>query len=441
MPTTPDVRTKEQLEQEKLKGEIQDLRIWTPAKTLFGVITGFVTAGVAIYGLLYPDGPLRTSLANQEEALRQQALQLETSRLNISSIFTSIISEPSGIVQTCLRNKGAPIFLVIDDEEFSPFLAQRVGNSLLPIASVFLPKKENADKGDQERIETEDLEAVSVISKSGNCADWQYLVMSSHREHDKKRTNRVVKFKLQELGASEPAYKATSLVEFTFADEMVTFFKSNNKTLFSIDELPKRGDDEKEEKTRYALKGQDWSTDTKNSSQPYALEVEAAHAIEDEFWLGLKYPLLGENAVILKYSVDSIHRATKKSGPTAIKYEPLDLGKQGISAMSSYGSCVIIAANPPQKGATDQSTLHVFNRTEGGTLNSLAKLGGDKVNLVGRNLKLEGLTIETDADAHGGQWLWLAYDAGMGNSSEFRLVNLEELLDYEVRRTCTSASG
>jgi len=416
------------LEQKKLEAEINSLKFWSPFKAIITAVTGLATAGAAYYGLLAPSGPLQKQLELEKK-------ELEIAQLGIRNIFTSVINEPSGIARTCQERNGNDYFLVVDDDEDAPLLVQRAGDDLVPIA--VLPLR------DEEKLEPKDLEAVSALQIGADCAQWRYLVSSSHRRYGKKRETRVISFSLMYPHNDEEQFKAVDVRQFSFAKGIKDYFKDAKKPLAPYREvfLPRTAKDEpkgckeknkpkKGVKSR-ELNGMNWaikSEKEKDKLQKYALEIEATSQLGDGFFVGLKWPLVEEKAILLSYSLDHIAGPSALKKPVPSSHILLDLGNQGITAIGPYGTCAIIASNPPMKKATDRSALHLFKLPLEGNPFPLDTNKGS-INFPGKDLKLEGIAAEEDT-------LWAVYDGGDDKKSLIKKYDIHKLFDRAHLRKC-----
>lgn len=428
MPDTPDYseRTKERLELEKLDVEIKTHRFWSPFKTIAAILTTAASLLLTYCGLIASDGPLGKSLAIQEERIALEQKKLETSRRGLERIFANIVDEPSGIAPTCLTSNDAAVFIVVDDEEKTPFLAQRISDTLLPIANLTLydPAKLQ-DNGEYKEIDAEDIEAVASLKRGDSCAEWRYLISTSHREVDKADETRVVTFGIKQPHTELEAFRTNDIKEFSFAAGMAEYFKELGDGLFEFDyEISKKGN------PRHKIFGKDWYKD-----DPFALEIEAAVQVDDELWIGLKRPLSDSKAVVLRYRTADIFNY--KTGDAPIPFNAphlLNLGEHGITAMSNYGNCILVGSNPPKKKEKDTSKLHVFAPQAGDPPILLQSIVGQDINHLGKGIRLEGVAVERNDS--GLKDLWATYDGGDGVDSSIHLYDMEALISQSTRNKC-----
>jgi hypothetical protein len=139
-----------------------------------------------------------------------------------------------------------------------------------------------------------------------------------------------------------------------------------------------------------------WSDGRKGESQGYALEIEGLALRGDKLYVGLKWPLVSDHALLLTYDV-------RIAAFVALDSVFLDgMGVSGL-AIATYKdeSRLIVVANPTQKPDDDDCGNPLYNRSViftfrlpqtgpfGESLSSLP--AGDKCG------KLEGISLRGDA--------------------------------------------
>ena len=370
------------LDVQKLEAEINELKIFSPIKAIATVVTGFLTLWFTYYGLFAGDGPAQEALENAKQSLLNEKKALELASSDFADGFYAVFTEPSGLVSTCLSSELAPpIFLAIDDEISFPILLTQIQDNLIPMT------RRLAGAG------FDDLEVVTVI-RQPDCKDWRYFIMTSHRQYEEKNETRVFRFGLTESQSELGTYDQLEPEKFSLRKGILDYLQQED--LFSVFDDGNEG---------RIIEGIDWNEKHSGRDQEFALEIEGATVVGNNFWVGLKYPLKQGKAVLLRYDRDEMLKA--KKGPKPKAHQIIDLSGRGISAMTSIDDVVYVASNPTSsKSVYRESYIHKFKVENENWIST-----GAPVQIYTSQAKLEGLAIHGDN-------LWMAFDGDTEGSIE-----------------------
>jgi hypothetical protein len=375
----------------KLQAELRELKVWSPVKAIVGVVTGLLTLGLTYCGFIAATGPLQERLKLEKKEIDLAQARINISIKQIGDALEAVFSEPSDLALTCHESgRGSPLLLVVDDEVHFPLLVEPSGGRLLAVGRIEL--------GSSKRLD--DIEIVASLPGGKTCADWKYLIATSHRESDEERATKVVVFGIEKVPGNAEQYESIQPVSFSLLEGMVAYLAGQR--VFDI--VPRSGNN------KYTIDSQEWWTRKQDSDHEYALEIEAAAASDDDFWIGLKYPLKEGKAVVLRYSLDGLRNAKDRS-PAPFGHSLLDLDNQGISAMTMWNGNMLVVSNPSNRRAYERSFLHAFVPSDNHwtALSAPIFIGQPKV-------KAEGIAVDAENN------LWLSYDGERGALMSRKIV-------------------
>ncbi len=310
------------------------------------------------------------------------------------------MDEPSGSSTSGLTDPASEgaVLVGVDDEESALFVLN-TKDGHFPLVRSYIELV-----GSNGKAIADDLEAVTYDGSK------YYYAIASHRL----------------TGKASKARKVRRLLKFEIPEEWESGYSKVVVTSpTDLTDLPEGGVELDTLLRQAGVDLTNWRSDKVDPPHPFGLEIEGIVYSGGTLFIGLKWPLDNEAALLLGYNISS----ESFSWIRRLKLTGEDGLPQGITGLAINGDHLLVASNPPQKVDVDhdpgsvkyygKSKLWAFPLAVFETTGNQEPLDGTPVFLaVQDNTKLEGIASE-------GNKLYLSFE---GDRQVFRIVDLPEIL-------------